>query len=114
MVRAPKALLPLASQHLYSPLTRAHARVARRYYGYNNTSKPPSSQPFAIANRFGFRGAQALIKQTSERARHIDVEHPGNIDVEKDLGRPDEWGPTLRMEPSRSGSNLQVRGRARR
>jgi hypothetical protein len=80
------------------------------FFGYNNNTAVPSVEPFALANRFGFRGAQALIVQTSTRARNIDVSKPHSIDVEKDLARPDEWGPTLRMAPSRGGKNLDTPG----
>jgi hypothetical protein len=33
------------------------------------------------------------------------MDHPNGIDVERDLARPDEWGPTLRMEPANTGYN---------
>ena len=33
------------------------------------------------------------------------MDHPNDIDVERDLARPDEWGPTLRMEPANTGYN---------
>ncbi|GMH97998.1 hypothetical protein TrST_g1248 [Triparma strigata] len=75
------------------------------YYGYNNSAKLPPSTPFAVASRFGYRGASALTKQCSERAAYIDIEHPKNIVIERDLVRADEWGPTLHNEAAKAYNN---------
>ena len=38
------------------------------------------------------------MKQCSDRAQHIDIDHPREIQIERDLVRPDEWGPSVRCE----------------
>jgi hypothetical protein len=72
------------------------------YYGYNNSTKLPASSPFAIASRFGYRGATELVKQCSDRAQHIDIDHPKDIQIERDLVRPNEWGPSVRCEAAKA------------
>jgi len=72
------------------------------YYGYNNTVKLPASSPFAIASRFGYRGASELVKQCSDRAQHIDIDHPKAIQIERDLVRPNEWGPSVHCEAAKA------------
>ena len=39
------------------------------FYGYNNSATLPPSTPFAIASRFGYRGASALTKQVRKAPR---------------------------------------------
>lgn len=77
------------------------------FFGRNNTCTT-SSNPFAVASRFGFRGALNMTKQCSARAQHVPlklIDHPTDINISRDLAQPDEWGPSLRNEPATTGYN---------
>ena len=51
------------------------------YYGYNNSAEIHTGGPFAVAARFGFRGAAKIAKQCMESAKNLDVNHPESIHV---------------------------------
>ena len=75
------------------------------FYGYNNSAKLPPSTPFAIASRFGYRGASELTKQCSDRAQYIDIDRPKDIVLERDLIRANEWGPAVHNEAAKTYNN---------
>ena len=102
------------------------------FFGRDNTVTL-STTPFAVASRFGFRGALNMAKRSSARAQHVPlklIENPERINIERDLAQQvsersggggeedkkltpshlprsaqDEWGPSLRNLPATTGYN---------
>jgi len=82
--------------------------VASPWFFGNNNACSTSSSPFSVASRFGFRGALNMTKQCSQRAQHFPlklIDNPQDINIERDLAQPNEWGPTLHNRPASTGFN---------